>query len=129
MTKDSRTGSGNVTISGGTVNTGGGDIVGRDKIQYISSSQIDAIFDPVAKAVNEVALEQRPAAEKALQALKDEVGKGKQEDDSVLAKLIEGLVGLVPAAISGIVSAFAGPLLGSIAGPATKYVLGKIGHA
>ena len=43
-----------------------------------------------------------------------------------MAKLIDGIVGLAPAAVSAVVSAFATPILGGVAGPATKYVLDKL---
>ena len=119
-------GGSSVTITGGTVSTGGGDIVGRDKVQLISAGHIDSAFAPLAKAIGEVAPEHRAAAEEKLRALKDEAAKGKNADDSVVAKLVEGLVGLVPGAVSAVVGAFASPVLSGIAGPVTKYVLEKI---
>jgi hypothetical protein len=61
-----------------------------------------------------------------LEELKTEATKGEKRDDGVIAKLIDGLVGLVPNAVSGVVSAFSTPILGAIAGPATKSVLEKI---
>jgi len=44
----------------------------------------------------------------------------------VIAKLVDGLVGLVPAATSAVVSAFATPILAGIAGPVTGFVLDKL---
>jgi hypothetical protein len=38
------------------------------------------------------------------------------------------LIGLVPAAASGVGSAFATPVLGALVGPATKLVLDKLGR-
>jgi len=120
-------GGSSVTITGGSVNTGGGDIVGRDKVQLISAEHIDGAFAPIAKAIEATTSpEHRAAAEQKLRALKDEAAKGKNADDSVIAKLVEGLVGLVPGAVSAVVGAFAGPVLSGIAGPVTKYVLEKI---
>jgi hypothetical protein len=124
MQKDA--GGGGVTITGSNVSTAGGDIVGRDKIQQVSSHQIDNVFDPVCKAIEVVGPSEKAAAEEKLRALKDEAGKGKHADDSVVAKLVEGLVGLVPGAVAGIVGAFASPVLSGLAGPVTKYVLDKI---
>jgi hypothetical protein len=69
---------------------------------------------------------EKAAAEENFRALKVEVAKGKHADDSVVAKLVEGLVGLVPGAVAGIVSAFASPVLSGLAGPVTKYALDKI---
>jgi hypothetical protein len=44
----------------------------------------------------------------------------------VIAKLVDGLVGLVPGATSAVVSAFTTPLLAGIAGPVTGFVLDKL---
>jgi hypothetical protein len=54
-----------------------------------------------------------------VEELKKEAAKGKSATDSVMAKLVDGIVGLVP-------GAFGTPLLAGIAGPATQYVLDKI---
>jgi hypothetical protein len=118
---------GGVNISSGSV-TVGGDIVGRDKIvgTEISSVQLDQIFGPLTEAVRGAApAVQREAAQKVAE-LKKEAAKGKSATDSVMAKLVEGIVGLVPGAVSAVVSAFGTPILGGIAGPATQYVLDKI---
>ena len=59
--------------------------------------------------------------------MKTEVAKGKNADDSVVAKLIDGLV-----ALQLRMSHFGGngdiriPVLSGLVGPATKYVLDKI---
>ena len=119
-------GGGGVTITGSNVNTAGGDIVGRDKIQHVSSHQMDDVFGPIGKVIETAGPSEKAAAEENFRGLKEEVAKGKHADDSVVAKLVEGLVGLVPSAMAGIVSAFASPVLSGIAGPVTKYVLDKI---
>jgi hypothetical protein len=49
MPKD--VGGGGITITGGNVNTAGGDIVGRDKIQHVSSHQMDDLFGPIGKVI------------------------------------------------------------------------------
>jgi hypothetical protein len=59
-------------------------------------------------------------------ALKQEAAKGEDANDDVIAKLIDGLVKLAPGAATAVVSAFATPILGGIAGPVTKYVLDKL---
>jgi hypothetical protein len=114
--------SGGVNISGGSVNVGG-DIVGRDKITgtQISSNQLDAIFRPLEETAG-----QQPEAAQKVEALKNEAAKGKKADDGVMAKLVKGIVSLVPGAVSAVVSAFATPILGGVAGPVTKYVLDEI---
>ena len=110
--------SGGVNISGGNV-TVGGDIVGRDKI--VGSAQLDPIFAPLVEAVRGA-----PEAAQKVEALKNEAAKGKSASDSVMARLAEGIVALVPGAVNAVVGAFASPILGGIAGPVTKYVLDKM---
>jgi hypothetical protein len=119
--------SGGVNIQGGTVNTGGGDIVGRDKIlNQRTSRELGEALHPLAEAISAAPPEKRSEALAKLEELGKEAGKGEKRDDGVIAKLIEGLLGLVPSAVSTVVSAFSAPILGSIAGPATKSVLDKI---
>jgi hypothetical protein len=124
MAKDAS--GGGVSITGSNVNMGGGNIVGRDMIQHLSSHQIDDVFAPIGKAVEAAGTPEKIAAEETLRALKDEVAKGKHADDSVIAKLVEGLVRLVPGGVAAIVGAFASPVLSGLAGPVTKYVLDKL---
>ena len=72
----------------------------------------------------------RPAAEATLTSLKKEVEKGEKgekPDDGVISGLLKGLAGLVPSAVSAIGSAFGGPILGAVAGPATKLALQELG--
>ena len=54
------------------------------------------------------------------------MAKGKDADDSKIAKLLDSLVELVPGAVSTVVSTFASPILAGIAGPVTKFVLERI---
>ena len=113
-------GSGNVTI--------GGDVVGRDKIvgTQISQVQLDQAFRPLEEAARAASPERQADAMQKVKELKAEAAKGKDADDGVVAKLVKGLVGLIPGAVSAVVSAFATPILGGIAGPVTKYVLDEI---
>ena len=114
-------------ISGGNV-TVGGDIVGGDKMvgTEISSVRLEPIFAPLVEAVRGAPPEKQQEAAQKVEALKSEAAKGKGADDGVMAKLVEGIVALAPKAVSAVVSAFASPILGGIAGPVTKYVLDKI---
>jgi hypothetical protein len=118
---------GGVNISGGMV-TVGGDIVGRDKNVgiEISRAQLDQALRPVEDALRTAPSEKQPEALQKLEELKAEAAKGHDAKDAVVAKLVDGLVGLIPGAVSAVVSAFGSPLLGGVAGPATKYVLDKI---
>ncbi|MFN8444376.1 MAG: caspase family protein [Caldilineaceae bacterium] len=95
--------------------------------QGSSAADLAQLFVPILQAVQSAAPEKREEAVTTAQALQREAAKGKQEDDSVLAGLIEDLVGLVPGAVSAVVSAFASPILAGVVGPATRYVLRKLG--
>src|SRR5260370_27512246 len=116
-----------VNISGGNV-TVGGDIVGRDKIvgTVISSVQLEQIFRPLMEAVRSAPPPVQQEAAQKVEELKKEAAKGKSASDGVMAKLVEGIVGLVPGAVIAVAGAFGTPLLAGIAGPATQYVLDKI---
>jgi hypothetical protein len=118
---------GGVNIASGRV-TVGGDIVGRDKIvdSQISRVQLDEVFKPLIAALPTASPEVQKEATQRVEALKNEAAKGKSASDAVVAKLVEGLVDLVPGAVSAVVSAFGTPMLAGIAGPVTKYVLDKI---
>ncbi|MET0167378.1 MAG: hypothetical protein ABW318_20540 [Vicinamibacterales bacterium] len=113
---------------GGSVDTGGGDFIGRDKItQGISPRDLEPLFAPLLAAV----AKQAPAGIQAtamskVEELKAEVAKGEQADDSNVGKIVDGLVAMVPGAVGAVVSMFATPILGGIAGPVTKYVLDKL---
>jgi hypothetical protein len=58
--------------------------------------------------------------------LKKEVAKGKEANDGVMAKIVDGLVALVPGAVGAVIGMFATPILGGLAGPVTKYTLERI---
>jgi hypothetical protein len=117
----------------GTMNTGGGHVVGRDMtVNTITSrlSKMAIAFQPLANAVKDAPPALQPAAEATLASLKQEVEKseqGEKPNDTVIAGLLKGLAGLVPSAVSAIVSAFGTPMLGAVAGPATQLVLNELG--
>jgi len=112
---------------GGNV-TAGGDFVGRDKItQGLSPRDLESLFAPLLAAVaREAPAGKQAEAEQKVQELKAEVAKGKQADDGKVANIVDGLVEMVPGAVKAVVSTFATPILGGIAGPVTKYVLDKL---
>src|SRR5271156_3169596 len=90
--------SGGVNISG-RVGSVGGDIVGGDK--FVGVPKTAALNDALRPLIDAIAIgpvENRAEAEAKLSSLKHEVAKGKKADDGVMAKLIDGLVGLVPEA-------------------------------
>lgn len=118
----------------GSVNTGGGHFVGRD--QHVThtpsaptvSPDLHTLLAALAAQVQQaVPAQHQASAAQAVDAFGAEALKGKQVDDGKLAHLVKGLIDLVPAAVGGIVSAFASPILGGLAGPLTKAVLDKFG--
>src|SRR5437016_3868786 len=97
--------SGGVNISG-TIGTVGGDIVGRAKIVGSpSAAALDDALRPVHDAIKAAPPQVQPEAEAKLAALKQEAAKGKDANDGVMAKLLDGLMALVPAAASAVGSA------------------------
>ena len=111
----------------GQVRFVGGDIVGGDKITgAFSAAQVDDALRPLVDATRAAPAETRAEAEAKLSSLKQEAAKGRGADDGVVAKLVDGLVGLVPGAASAVVSAFATPILAAVAGPVTGFVLDKL---
>jgi hypothetical protein len=121
--------SGGVNISGSTVHISG-DVVGRDKITTITSGlsgdQLNQLFAPLMSALRAAPPEKQNEAIQKAEELKKEVAKGKDANDGALARIVDGLVALVPGAVGAVVGMFATPILGGIVGPVTKFVLDKI---
>jgi hypothetical protein len=117
--------SGGIKITNSTVTTGGGDIVGGSKLNFSVEQRAEA-FRPIAEAIESADPISKRLATQQLDSLRREVSKDSGPNDKVMARLIHGLVGLVPAAVGATVSAFAGPILGGFAGPATKSILDKL---
>lgn len=122
--------SGGVNFSGsGSVHIGG-DVVGRDKITTVttglSGEQLNQLFAPLMNALRAAPPEKQNEAIQKVEELKKEVAKGKEANDRVMAKIVDGLAALVPSAVGTVVGMFATPILGSLAGEATQYVLDKI---
>jgi len=101
-------------------------VAGRDATAGIDPAALERLFAPVMAAVAALPAGERAEATVRVQELKEEAAKGEKADDGRLARLIDGLVGLVPAAVGAVVSAFASPILGGIVGPATQFVLDRI---
>lgn len=136
-----RNNTGNIN-TGTQINTGGGafvggnvtagrDFIGRDRYssvtQGIAARDMEALFASLLAVVAQrTAPDKQAEAIQQVQELKTEVAKGQQADDGKIAKIVDGLVAMVPGAVGSVVSMFATPLLGGIAGPVTKYVLGKL---
>jgi hypothetical protein len=115
----------------GTISTGGGDIVGGNKTTtttYYAPTEIHNAWQPVADAIRTAPPEKQADAVAKLDDLKKEAAKGDKAEDTTIAKLVKGLVGLVPSAVSAIASTFGTPILGGVAGPVTKFVLNELGE-
>jgi hypothetical protein len=121
--------SGGVNITGGQ-NTFAGDVVGRDKIVSSSTGLSEEaflqLFQPLMRAISAAPPEKQAEAAQKTEELKAELAKGKKAEDSRVAKLVDGIVDLVPGAVSALVGMFATPILSGIAGPVTTFVLDKI---
>jgi hypothetical protein len=118
--------SGGVTISG-SIGLVRGDIVGRDKItSSMSATAIEEALEPVREAVASAPEEKAEQAATILAELKQEATKGDGASDAAVAKLVDGLVALLPGPASAVVGAFATPILGGLAGPVTNFVLNKL---
>src|SRR5882672_9370105 len=91
---------GGINITGGTVSVAG-DMIGRDKVvgTEISTTHADQLFHPLTEAVRVAPTEARQEALQIVEELKREAAEGKNSKDSVIAKLVDGLVGLVSSAV------------------------------
>jgi hypothetical protein len=122
--------SGGVDIHSDNVHVGG-DVTGRDKVTTtwtvgVASAEFERLFVPLMQVLHNLPPEQRDEATQKTEALKSELSKGKDADDTVLAKLVDGIVKIIPNGVSAIVGMFASPILAGIAGPVTKFVLDRI---
>lgn len=118
------------TITIGDVGAGAAVAAGREASASVTtgilSDEISLLFGSLMSTLREGSPENQAEALQKAEALKMEVEKGKRANDTKVAKLIEGLVELVPGAVSALTSIFATPILAGIAGPVTKFVLDKI---
>ena len=118
--------SGGVRIIGGNVQAQ--NIAGRDinVVSQIARGELDQLFQPVLEAIRSGPDDKQPEAMAKVEALKQEVAKGKDADHGVMKKLAEGIVGLVPDALKSLATAFAKPVLSGVAGPVTQFLLSKM---
>jgi hypothetical protein len=128
-----RSQNGGISIPG-VVGYVGGDMIGGNKTTTTTTtttqSSTISLINPVLRPIADL-VEQQPAAIKGdanqkLTALDEEVAKGGKAQDSVLAGLLQDIVGLIPKAAGAVVSAFTSPMLGAIAGPVTKFVIDRL---
>lgn len=105
----------------------GRDVAGRDihHTSGLKAEQIQELLRPLTDVAVRKGGAEGTEAQKLVVALKTEAAKDKP-DDSRLAKIVDGLVTKIPEGVSALLSAFAHPLLGALAGPVTKFVLKKL---
>lgn len=113
---------------GGNVKVGG-NLAGRDMhiTQGMSAAEIEPLFAPLLAIVSQHAEPGRQEA--ALQQVRElqlEVEKGDKANDGRVARIVDGLTGMVPQAVASVLGLFASPILEKIAGPVTKFVLDKL---
>lgn len=125
--------SGGIDNKFGTISTGGGDVFGGNKTTtttttYYAPTEIHNAWQPVADAIRTAPPEKQAEAAAKLDDLKKEAAKGDKAEDTTIAKLVKGLVALVPSAVSAVVSTFGMPILSGVAGPVTKFVLNELGE-
>jgi uncharacterized caspase-like protein len=92
----------------------------------LSGEDLDRLFRPLMDEIDSAPQENQEAARQMAEELEREVTKGGDADDHIMARLIDGIVDLVPGAVGTVTSMFATPILGGLAGSATKFVLDMI---
>lgn len=91
----------------------------RDELAKALAPVLDAIQRDGATAATQAAAMQQ------IEALTEELAKGKEADDSRIARILDELARMVPGAVAAVASAFANPLLSGLAGPVTEFLLGQ----
>jgi hypothetical protein len=114
----------------GNVYAPGANIAGRDlnisETTGLSAQDLSQLFLPLLDAIQEAPPEKQPEAMQKAEELQQELAKGEKADDNRVAKLVDGLVNLVPGAVSAVGAIFAQPVLAGLAGPVTRFVLEKL---
>jgi hypothetical protein len=128
---------GGVHISGHSVEVSG-HVVGRDQVihgdslhvsnvmTHLSGNELNEIFGPLLNALHDAPPDKQKDARQKAEVLRLEVAKGEKAEDTVVAKLVDSLVKLVPSAVSAVIGMFATPILSGIAGPVTKFALDRM---
>ena len=105
-----------------------GDVAGRDLYKTttargLTEQQLGLALRPVAEAVAQVPGQLRAAAEEFVAELHQELAKPQGGSPSVVRKIVDGLLALVPSAAAAVATAFASPVLAAAAGAATQPVV------
>jgi hypothetical protein len=99
------------------------DIIDHSVTHGLQEIDFKTLFGTLNKEIALAPAAVKSEAAQKMQDLEKELQKGDEADDGITARLIQGLVGLVPAAVSAVVTAFANPILAGLVGPVTKIVL------
>jgi hypothetical protein len=96
--------------------------------QGVSGDELAKALAPMIDAVQRSATgaAMQAAALHAIEELKQELAKGTRAEDTRVASIVDDLARMVPGAIAAVVSAFATPLVGGLAGPVTQFVLSRL---
>ena len=86
-------------------------------------SKLNDLFRPLQEQVQTLPDPGQKQAEQQMQDLHAELAKGQNANADRLNRIVDGLVELVPGALSALVSMFANPILGGLVGPVTKQIL------
>ena len=114
-------------VVGGNLEVKDSTVAGRDvKISGLEAKELGKLFAPLLKAIDQAPAEKKAAALEKAKQLDEELAKEKSAEDSRVADLVDGIVGLVPGAVSAVVAMFGQPILAGVAGPVTQFVLKKI---
>lgn len=107
-----------------------GPVVGGDYNITVARAEyaeaIDRSLLPLYQAIEAGPRDVHHWASEAVADIRAEAIKGTNADDGAIARLIDGLVGIVPAAAKAVVSAFATPVLQGLAGPVTSLLISKL---
>ena len=119
---------GGAYVAGKVSVKGGGDFIGRDKVIHGGPpTDLPAVFATLLAAINQhtEAAAKELVAEQVAEIQAEATQAPAQRNDKRMARLLDGLVDLVPGAVGAVVGAFASPLLGIVVGPATAAVLAQ----
>ena len=115
----------------GPVTAPNAKFAGRDlynvETHGLSPQDLDELFTPVIKAIQQAPPEKQAQAQETAKELKSELAKGEKAEDSRIAKLVDNLLNLVPGALSAVATLFGQPILAGLVGPVTKFVLDQFG--
>ena len=113
------------SISGGQV------AIGRKAQVHVNRSSAPQLVDalqPILAVVRAATTVNHGEALQLAEQLRLEVAKGDGADDERVGDLIQDLVALVPTTAAPLVDVFGQPPLAEITGPATRYVLKRVGR-